>query len=568
LTDREKDLFEQRTGADRRSDNRTRQSKLVLILVIALMLVGTLVAHDGPAAWMRAHSMDVHAESLADKKPELRIYFYHNNPCSSCPTVSDFQDKVSLAVEAWDERISFPIFVIPTYTTDGMAQLQQLLDQSDVPQNNRYHNEYVLIGKHLLKGETAINTELASVLASEVQNILENDHAPEPTVSPMPTPSSMVTQPTIPIQPLPDTENTLIFISSASCENCRKADILVLEIDTRTDIEIIRYDVQHDANEFRAIIDQYQIKSPAVPIIIFQDKVWVGYNAVIVSDIRTTLGLEDGSKGQKLFLWDVEDMPIVFSTVLIGLTDGFNPCSLWALLFLISMVLRFKSRKFMLIVGFTYIFVVALVYGLFIFGLFGIVTYFVDILWLRIVLFLLSFIFGAANVYSFFSDHDPFISISTENKKRFILNIRNRLYKITKLPGLVAAVVVIALLASLIELPCTAGFPVIWNAIMAEQTTGLAVYLSLLALYLLMYILDELIIVAMMVVTMSKMYMNQSIGRSLKLISGLLMAYLAILLLLDSKYLNNMAFMIGGSIAVIVVATGFAWIYGKIHRKK
>ena len=89
-----------------------------------------------------------------------------------------------------------------------------------------------------------------------------------------------------------------------------------------------------------------------------------------------------------------------------------------------------------------------------------------------------------------------------------------------------------------------------------------------LVVYLLMYILDELIIVAVMVVTMSKMYRNQSIGRSLKLISGLLMAYLAILLLLDSKYLNNMAFMIGGSMAVIVVATGFAWIYGKKHRRK
>ncbi len=118
----------------------------------------------------------------------------------------------------------------------------------------------------------------------------------------------------------------------------------------------------------------------------------------------------------------------------------------------------------------------------------------------------------------------------------------------------------IALLASLIELPCTAGFPVIWNAILAGQEAGPAIYLPLLGLYLLMYILDELLVVLLMTFTMKKLYVSQTVGRSLKLISGLLMVYLAFVLLLGGDYLSSTIWVVGGSIAVIVAAAALALI--------
>jgi hypothetical protein len=128
---------------------------------------------------------------------------------------------------------------------------------------------------------------------------------------------------------------------------------------------------------------------------------------------------------------------------------------------------------------------------------------------------------------------------------------------------LIFSAIIIALLASIIELPCTAGFPVIWNAMAAEKGIGIANYLALLILYLFMYVLIEMTVVIIMVITLSKMHMNLAYGRSLKLISGLLMAYLSVLLILGNEYLNSTAFVIGGSAAVITVSVAAAFLLRK-----
>ncbi|MDW7658702.1 MAG: hypothetical protein SCM11_16155 [Bacillota bacterium] len=508
----------------------------LIVILLAVLLAG-----------LSAAANPVFAGTNQAKKPILVIQFYYDNPCSSCPTVRDFEDLVWTSAKDWSDKVSIQVFAYPTYTSDGFEKLQELLDEHKVPQNERYSNEVALIGGQLLTHD--FETELPSVLAEEATRLLENS-------------------PTLPIETKPSPEPTgsdpystdMIFFSSASCENCKKAEVLLAEIEAQTDLVIIRYDVIEDAARFREIIDQYQIAAPAVPLLIYQDKVWVGYNLVIVQEIRAAAGLENSSGERRFLLWNIDEVPLVFSTAIIGLTDGFNPCSLWALLFLISMIIRFQSRKTMLAVGLTYILVVSVVYGLFILGLFGIVTRIIDITWLRVLLFALAFLFGAANVYSFFSRNDPFVSISEENKKRFVQQIRTRLYAQTRLPGLLAATALIALLASLIELPCTAGFPVIWNAILAGRGAGPAVYFPLLGLYLLMYILDEIIVVLLMTVTMKKRFVNQEIGRSLKLVSGLLMVYLAIVLLMGADYFNSTTWVVGGSAAVVIIAAVLALI--------
>ena len=93
---------------------------------------------------------------------------------------------------------------------------------------------------------------------------------------------------------------------------------------------------------------------------------------------------------------------------------------------------------------------------------------------------------------------------------------------------------------------------------MSKLSASQAIYLPLLGLYLLMYVLDEIMVVTIMVITMKKLYVNQTIGRPLKLISGLLMVYLAIMLLLGSVYLNNTTWMVGGSVMVIIFAAALS----------
>ena len=52
--------------------------------------------------------------------------------------------------------------------------------------------------------------------------------------------------------------------------------------------------------------------------------------------------------------------------ILIGLVDGFNPCAMWVLIFLITMLFDYPSKKKMWILGCTFLFTSAFIYFLFI----------------------------------------------------------------------------------------------------------------------------------------------------------------------------------------------------------
>lgn len=67
--------------------------------------------------------------------------------------------------------------------------------------------------------------------------------------------------------------------------------------------------------------------------------------------------------------------PLLLSTSLIAFVDGFNPCSIWVLTMLLVLVLHSGSRRRVLLVGLTFLFTTALIYGMFIAGVFSILAF-------------------------------------------------------------------------------------------------------------------------------------------------------------------------------------------------
>ena len=52
-----------------------------------------------------------------------------------------------------------------------------------------------------------------------------------------------------------------------------------------------------------------------------------------------------------------------------GLVDGFNPCAMWVLLFIINMLFGMKDKKKMFLLGYTFLFTSAVVYFLSMLGI-------------------------------------------------------------------------------------------------------------------------------------------------------------------------------------------------------
>ena len=53
---------------------------------------------------------------------------------------------------------------------------------------------------------------------------------------------------------------------------------------------------------------------------------------------------------------DLKNLSLPIIAIVIGLVDGFNPCAMWILIFLITMLFDYKDRKKMWILGCTFLF--------------------------------------------------------------------------------------------------------------------------------------------------------------------------------------------------------------------
>jgi hypothetical protein len=121
------------------------------------------------------------------------------------------------------------------------------------------------------------------------------------------------------------------------------------------------------------------------------------------------------------------------------------------------------------------------------------------------------------------------------------------------LPAL-GATTLLAIGVSLLETPCTAGFPVLWTGLLASRDVGLLGSVLLFLLYMVPFLLDEIIVFGVAVATMRAAKLQEKHGRLLKLIAGTVMLALAGTMIFVPKVMEEVL----GATAVVVAAIGVA----------
>ncbi|PEG42177.1 hypothetical protein CRI77_09035 [Mycolicibacterium duvalii] len=260
---------------------------------------------------------------------------------------------------------------------------------------------------------------------------------------------------------------------------------------------------------------------------------------------------------------DVASQSLVLTTVLVAAVDGFNPCSLWVLSILLALTLRTGSRRSIAVIGLVFIIVTALFYALFIAGLFSIFSVLTFALPVRIGVALIALIFGAINIKDYFwFKKGVSLTIPEARKPGIYRRMRDVIAVADSMPALIAATALLAAGVSFVELACTAGFPVLWTNLVSAREVSVAVFVLLLALYMLVYQLDELVIFGGAVITLHAKKLEEKQGRLLKLIGGVLMVSLAVVMLVNPSLMNN----VGTSLLVFAAAAGATVAVVLVHR--
>jgi hypothetical protein len=232
------------------------------------------------------------------------------------------------------------------------------------------------------------------------------------------------------------------------------------------------------------------------------------------------------------------DLGLPLFTIVMGLLDGFNPCAMWVLLFLLSLLVNLHDRRKMAIIAGTFV------------GMSGLLYFAFMAAWLNVFLLIglsraaqialggIAFFIGAINVKDFFAWRRGLSLAIPDSAKPGLYARGRRILQAENLAGALAGIVVLAGLVNTIELLCTAGFPAVYTQILTLQQLPMWKYYGYLGLYNLAYILDDSLMVTIAVVTLSRRKMQERAGRWLKLTGGLVMAGLGVVLLLQPNWLN------------------------------
>lgn len=372
------------------------------------------------------------------------------------------------------------------------------------------------------------------------------------------------------------------FFYGEGCPHCAKEEAFFESIkDKYPTLEVKSFEIYHDRENvslMKDVSNKLNANANGVPFLIIGDKFLVGYaegvtNIEIENQIKygllntlpdtvgeiikerstntgtskdnkqTGVEVEEGNTGGKILKLpfigkvDVYKVSIPILAITMGVLDGFNPCAMWVLIFLISMLIGMGNRKRMWTIGTTFIVASALVYFIFMSAWLNLIIFLGFVAIIRIIIGLLALVGGGYNLKEFFTKKDATCEVTNEKQKEKIID---KLKKVTKEKNLFLAllgVIILAFMVNLIELVCSAGLPALFAQVLSMNNLSQAGYYGYILLYIFFFMLDDLIVFVIAMTTLKITGITTKYSRYSHLIGGTLMFIIGILLIFKPEVL-------------------------------
>ena len=361
------------------------------------------------------------------------------------------------------------------------------------------------------------------------------------------------------------------FFWSAECPHCRDmAASLDGVIAADPDIVIERHEVSHDpagAREFGRTVERLNLP-PVVPIVVIGKEVMVGHEPGAEARLRDMIGIcrsgpcpdlvtEPSGKPASQQVEQSEASPVAYTrsfhlprigevktsdlslpvlTITMAAIDGFNPCAMWVLVFLVGLLLGIRDRRRMWLLAGTFLLATAGVYFLFLAAWLNVLLILGALAWLRAVIGVLAIGAGGHYVREAWRS-EQVCEVTQPGRRRKILD---RLRALVLEPNLVVSMLGVALLAiavNLVELICSAGIPAVYTGILAQSDLSAASYYGYLGLYILVFLADDAALVVIAMTTLKMVSADSGYSRWVRLGGGLVMLALGAILIAKPQWL-------------------------------
>lgn len=369
----------------------------------------------------------------------------------------------------------------------------------------------------------------------------------------------------------------IYWFHGKECPHCQEEKVFLDKyLDKHKNVHLVDYEVWHnDENmvKFTEVAKLLDEKTSGVPFLIIGNNSVVGYIDGYTDEVITNtinyylannyvdgvgiyLGVVDGNiddwdknikyieNEDELVVPDnleniVKNSSLLVSAIVIGFIDGLNPCAMWILLFLISMLFSIRSKKKRWLIGSAFLISSALVYFLFLLSWIDISVYLTKITYIRLGIAAIAVIFGAYSIIRFINNigkEDGCEVVNSKNRRRIISAIK----KIVKEKSIFVAILGVALLAvsvNIIELLCSLGLPVLFTQLLVLNEVNTFWKFIYSFVYVFFFLIDDTIIFIIAMKTLEIKTISNKVGKYAHLIGGILMLLIGVLMLFKPDWL-------------------------------
>ncbi len=227
---------------------------------------------------------------------------------------------------------------------------------------------------------------------------------------------------------------------------------------------------------------------------------------------------------------NLQNLSLPVLTLLLGAMDGFNPCAMWILIFLITMLINMEDRRRLFLLGFTFIFVSALVYFAFLAAWFNLFQFIGLVYWVRLLVGLVAIGSGIYHLKNYYEKETGCKVTNSEQRSKLMQKMKNVIQRQNLWLALMG-ISALAVSVNLIELVCSAGLPAIYTNILSLADLSTVQYYAYLALYTLIFMLDDLFVFTIAIKTFEVTGITSKYTKMSNLVGGILILILGILLL-------------------------------------
>ena len=225
-------------------------------------------------------------------------------------------------------------------------------------------------------------------------------------------------------------------------------------------------------------------------------------------------------------------------TLFLGALDGFNPCAMWTLVFLIGLLLGMKDRARMWILGGAFIAASAAVYFVFMAAWLNTLLFIGMVVWVRVGVALVALGGGFYYLREYFVNPEAACKVTAPEGRRRVLERLRSLAAEQRFWIALGGIVALAFAVNLIELFCSAGIPAVYTQVLALSPLPAWHYYAYLSLYIFVFMLDDLVVFVVAMKTLQLTGITTRYVRLSHLLGGAALLAIGALLLLRPELLS------------------------------